>query len=95
MLRYIRLLALNALYEGLKVVDVFEVLFITIPVLISIASLAHWLGAKFVSIEERFSVIDKRFKELREDVADLRDAFARYNEVLLSVLETKGMLSRE
>jgi hypothetical protein len=94
MLRYIRLLALNALYEGLKVVDVFEVLSITIPVLISIASLAYWLGAKFVSIEERFSVIDKRFKELREDVADLRDAFAQYNEVLLSVLETKGMLSR-
>jgi hypothetical protein len=94
MLRYIKLLVYNALYEGLKVVDVFEVLSITIPVLISIALLAYWLGAKFVSIGERFSVIDKRFKELREDVADLRDAFAQYNEVLLSVLETKGMLSR-
>jgi len=75
-------------------VDVFEVLSVTIPVLISIASLAYWLGAKFVSIEEKFSAIDKKFKELREDVADLRDAFAQYNEVLLSVLETKGMLSR-
>jgi hypothetical protein len=75
-------------------VDVFEVLSVTIPVLISIASLAYWLGAKFVSIEERFSAIDKRFEELREDVAGLRDAFAQYNEILLSVLEAKGMLSR-
>jgi hypothetical protein len=75
-------------------VDVFEVLSITIPVLISIASLAYWLGAKFVSIEERFSAIDKRFEGLREDVAGLRDAFAQYNEILLSVLEAKGMLSR-
>jgi hypothetical protein len=94
MLRYIKLLVYDVLYKGLKLVDVFEVLSITIPVLINIASLAYWLGAKFVSTKEKFSAIDERFEGLRGEVAGLRDAFAQYNEVLLSVLETKGMLSR-
>jgi len=37
-----------------------------VPVLISLLTLAYWLGVKFASIDERFKRIDERFKSIDE-----------------------------
>jgi len=72
-------------------VDIVTVLSILIPVLasilVSVASLAYWLG-------RRFTLIDKRFERLEKEFSSFRDIFIQYNEILVSLLEAKGMLSR-
>jgi len=37
-----------------------------VPVLISLLTLAYWLGVKFASIDEKFKRIDERFKSIDE-----------------------------
>jgi len=69
-------------------VDIVTVLSILIPVLVSIlvsvASLAYWLGRRFTLIDERFE----------REFSSFRDVFIQYNEILVSLLEAKGMPSR-
>ena len=72
-------------------VDMVTVLSILIPVLasilISVASLAYWLG-------RRFTLIDERFERLEKEFSSFRDVLIQYNETLVSLLEAKGMPSR-
>ena len=91
-----------------ELVDIITVLSILVPVLSSILYLAYWLGVKFASIDEKFKLIDERFKwidkrfesvderfkRLESEIAGLRDVFTQYNEILLSLLEAKGVLSK-
>jgi len=37
-----------------------------VPVLLSLITLAYWLGGKFASIDERFARIDERFERIDE-----------------------------
>ncbi len=79
-------------------VDIVTVLSVLIPVLasitVSVASLAYWLGRKFALIDERFERIDERFERIERELSVFRDVFIQYNEVLLSLLEAKGVLSK-
>ena len=79
-------------------VDIVTVLSILIPVLVSIlvsvASLAYWLGRRFTLIDERFEKVNERFEKLEKEFSSFRDVFIQYNEILVSLLEAKGMLSR-
>jgi len=86
-------------------VDIVTVLSILIPVLasilVSVASLAYWLGRKFTLIDERFERINERFEKVNErferlerEFSSFRDVFIQYNEILISLLEAKGILSK-
>ena len=54
----------------LRVVDLTQALITIIgtlvPVLLSLITLAYWLGGKFASIDERFARIDERFERIDE-----------------------------
>jgi hypothetical protein len=79
---------------GASLVDVVTTLSILIPVITSIATLAYWLGRKFASIEERFERINERIEKLERGFSSFRDVFIQYNEILLSLLEARGVLSK-
>jgi predicted RNase H-like nuclease (RuvC/YqgF family) len=100
---------------GAGLADVVTILSILIPVITSIATLAHWLGRKFSLIEERFEKINERFEKIEErfekiderferveegieklerGFSSFRDVLTQYNETLLSLLEVRGVLSK-
>jgi len=51
-----------------------------ITILISIASLAYWLGKKFTQIDERFRAIDERFKIIDERFKAIDERFKAVDE---------------
>jgi hypothetical protein len=53
-------------------------------ILVSVASLAYWLG-------RRFTLIDERFERLKREFSSFRDVVIQYNEILVSLLEAEGM----
>ncbi len=74
-------------------------------IVISIATLAYWLGKKFAEIEERFRLIDERFREidrrfselerkLDTKIARLADAFTSYQEFFVEFLVHEGVIKR-
>ena len=79
-------------------VDIVTVLSILIPVLasilVSVASLAYWLGRKFTLIDERFEKVNERFEKFEREFSSFRDIFIQYNEILISLLEARGILSK-
>jgi hypothetical protein len=54
---------------------------------IAVAGLGFWLGKKFTGIDYRFRSIEKEIKTLR-------DAIIQYNELLLNILESKGIVTK-
>ncbi len=51
-----------------------------ITVVISIASLAYWLGRKFAEIDARFRIIDERFRQIEEKFERIEERFGRIDE---------------
>jgi hypothetical protein len=76
---------------GSVLADAATALSILIPVLasvsVSVASLAYWLGRKL-------TLIDERFERLEREFSSFRDVFIQYNEILISLLEARGILSK-
>jgi exonuclease VII small subunit len=46
-----------------------------VPVLLSLITLAYWLGGKFASIDERFARIDERFKSIDKRFEEVNKRF--------------------
>jgi DNA repair exonuclease SbcCD ATPase subunit len=67
----------------LQVVDLTQVLITIIgtlvPVLLSLITLAYWLGGKFASIDERFARIDERFERIDERFKSIDKRFEEVN----------------
>jgi DNA repair exonuclease SbcCD ATPase subunit len=67
----------------LQVVDLTQVLITIIgtlvPVLLSLITLAYWLGGKFASIDERFARIDERFERIDERFKSMDKRFEEVN----------------
>jgi exonuclease VII small subunit len=65
------------------VVDLTQVLITIIgtlvPVLLSLITLAYWLGGKFASIDERFARIDERFKSIDRRFEEINKRFEEVN----------------
>jgi len=63
----------------LQVVDLTQALITVIgtlvPVLLSLITLAYWLGGKFASIDERFARIDERFKSIDNRFEEVNKRF--------------------
>jgi len=75
----------------------------TVSVVVSVSTLAYWLGGKFKEIEMRFRQIDERFKEIDRKFAELEeklsrrierlgDAFVSYQEFFVKYLVSEGVL---
>jgi len=68
----------------LQVVDLTQALITVIgtlvPVLLSLITLAYWLGGKFASIDERFARIDERFEKMDERFARIDERFKSIDE---------------
>jgi hypothetical protein len=54
---------------------------------VAVAMLGFWLGKKFTEI-------DYRFRSMEKEIRTLRDAIIQYNELLLSILESRGVVTR-
>jgi DNA repair exonuclease SbcCD ATPase subunit len=50
-----------------------------VPVLLSLITLAYWLGGKFASIDERFARIDERFERIDERFKSIDKRFEEVN----------------
>jgi len=61
---------------------------------VAVATLGFWLGKKFNEIDYRFRLIDERFKAIEKEIRTLRDAIIQYNELLLSILESRGVVTK-
>jgi len=61
---------------------------------VAVATLGFWLGKKFTEIDYRFKLIDERFKAIEKEIRTLRDAIIQYNELLLSILESRGVVTK-
>jgi hypothetical protein len=61
---------------------------------VAVATLGFWLGKKFTEIDYRFKLIDERFKAIEKEIRTLRDAIIQYNELLLSILESRGAVTK-
>jgi hypothetical protein len=61
---------------------------------VAVATLGFWLGKKFTEIDYRFRLIDERFKAIEKEIRTLRDAIIQYNELLLSILESRGVVTK-
>ena len=68
----------------LQVVDLTQALITVVgtlvPVLLSLITLAYWLGGKFASIDERFARIDERFKSIDERFEEVNKRFEEVKE---------------
>jgi hypothetical protein len=53
-----------------------------ITILISIASLAYWLGKKFTQIDERFKIIDEKFKVIDEKFKAVDERFNNFERAI-------------
>jgi hypothetical protein len=65
-----------------------------ISVSVAVATLGFWLGRKFTEIDYRFRLIDERFRSIEKEIRTLRDAIIQYNELLLSILESRGIVTK-
>jgi len=61
---------------------------------VAVAGLGFWLGKKFTEIDYRFKLVDERFSSIEKEIRTLRDAIIQYNELLLSILESRGVVTR-
>jgi hypothetical protein len=61
---------------------------------VAVAGLGFWLGKKFTAIDYRFKLVDERFSSIEKEIRTLRDAIIQYNELLLSILESRGVVTR-
>jgi hypothetical protein len=53
-----------------------------ITILISIVSLAYWLGKKFTQIDERFKIIDEKFKVIDEKFKAVDERFNNFERAI-------------
>jgi len=65
-----------------------------ITIIVSIVSLAHWLGRKFATIDARFKGIDERFESLEKAIRNLAKAFIESHEIIVDFLALKGLLEK-
>jgi len=66
--------------------EVLSTIAIVASVVSSAAALSCWLASKFEKLESRLS-------RLEDTVSRLENAFLSYNELLLKILEAKGVLT--
>jgi hypothetical protein len=65
-----------------------------ITIIVSIVSLAYWLGRKFATIDARFKGIDERFESLEKAIRNLAKAFIESHEIIVDFLALKGLLEK-
>jgi hypothetical protein len=61
---------------------------------VAVATLGFWLEKKFTEIDYRFKLIDERFRSIEKEIRTLRDAIIQYNELLLGILESRGVVTK-
>jgi hypothetical protein len=86
---------------SLTIDTIVNILATVASVSVAVAGLGFWLGKKFTEIDYRFKLVDERFKAINErfssiekEIRTLRDAIIQYNELLLSILESRGVVTR-
>ncbi|MGC9021387.1 MAG: hypothetical protein ACP5KE_09300 [Candidatus Methanodesulfokora sp.] len=57
-----------------------------LTIVISVGSLAYWLGRKFARIDERFKLIDERFKMVDERFSRIDERFKLIDERIDSII---------
>jgi hypothetical protein len=68
-----------------------------IPTLISIISLAYWLGKRFETIDKRFELINEKFKDVENKIEvshlALKNALLAINSMLIEFMGLKGLIT--
>jgi hypothetical protein len=71
----------------LTIGEVVTIISVVTSIVVSVASLAYWLGKKFSEFDGRFRLIGDRLSRLE-------NAFIQFNETLLAALEAKGFFTK-
>jgi hypothetical protein len=79
---------------SLTIDTIVNILATVASVSVAVAGLGFWLGKKFTEIDYRFKLVDERFSSIEKEIRTLRDAIIQYNELLLSILESRGVVTR-
>jgi hypothetical protein len=82
----------------LTIGEVVTIISVVTSIVVSVASLAYWLGKKFSEFDGRFRLIedrvDGRFRLIGDRLSRLENAFIQFNETLLAALEAKGFFTK-